>query len=74
MRRSLLLALGASIASSIPAFGVAHEVVHRYAVSGWSDGLEVLAYVEAAVMTLVWISAAAVARGTKPRERQAMGV
>jgi hypothetical protein len=72
-RRSLLLAVGTSIAASIATFAVAHEVVHRYAVSGWSDGLEVFAYVEAAAMTFVWVLAAVVGRAAWPVERRVLG-
>jgi hypothetical protein len=68
-RRSLRLAPSVIVASSVMAFTVAHEVVHRYDVSGWGDGLEVFAYVEAAALTLLWVFAALIGAEARPGER-----
>ncbi len=46
------------LAAAVPQLALAHEVVQRYDESGWSDGLEVLAYVVAVFVVLVLAVAA----------------
>ncbi len=43
---------------AVPQFVIAAVVVRRYADTGWGDGLEYLAYAQAAVMTLAFLLAA----------------
>jgi hypothetical protein len=68
-RRSVIVAGGTILGLSIATFVVAGEVVHRYDVTGWGDGLEVFAYVEAAGMVFLWIIGAMIGRATRRREQ-----
>lgn len=53
-------AVPAVIVTSGPQFVGAHEVVRRYAESGWGSGLESLGYLAAGAMALAFCAAAAV--------------
>lgn len=48
------------LCAGVPQFVVAAVVVGRYQDSGWGDGLEYLTYLQAAVMTVVFLVAALV--------------
>jgi hypothetical protein len=54
------IALPLALCAGLPQFVVAYVVVQRYRDSGWSDGLEVLSYVQAAAMAVAFLAAALV--------------
>jgi hypothetical protein len=57
-RESPLLAAAGVLIASVPQCVSAHIIVGRFVEAGWGDGLEGLAYVWAAMMTLVFVVAA----------------
>lgn len=59
-------ALPAVIVAAAPQFVGAHEVVRRYAESGWGDGLESLGYLAAGAMTVLFAAAAALGAVQRP--------
>jgi hypothetical protein len=54
------------LCAGLPQFVVAYVVVQRYRDSGWSDGLEVLSYVQAAAMAIAFLAVALIGYWVAP--------